>query len=589
MKAVPRVLPVCAFILALASCAFSRNPDPAPEGGSRTSNWVNGYYVCYHADRLPPDEIYWEGMTHISVGAILVIDDSESDAIPPVIDKTFYQGGEAQGVALASSVSSLAIRNGVTPILMLGGENGGATIRNATSPGSLDGFADSLIAATRDLGFKGIDLDWEDDIDWTRFRALAAALRAKAPDLVLTMPVGNLNPNIADNDVAEVVALAPSMDQINVMSYFGCGTVWYGTGWYSGFGSALREDSGPNSNPVSIEYTLAAYAAAGIDKKKLGMGMGFYGFSYADGITGPRQTGNNGSSGVVQDVFRGGDNSYSLSKLFTGEAYLYAQANGCVKWDEAAECSYLSLPADHPDAFGCRYVSFEDERSILAKGRFCRENGYGGTIIWTIDQGYAGDHADPHFLMKAVRKAFIEPDFPLTPSITVYPEFKYAKPERTAQFRALVTGADSLAVSWTAGGGTIDDSGLFTAGTAQGSFEIQARSNGLSSSASVTVSSAAWAPTLTLYYRDFFWKELRTSDSSVSVVKMMYGGTTYFWNRQQYNDRIFTNMDEVPEGGSITFVAETDDGRSAVCPAFLYHCNHDDPDWEELDVLLTDE
>jgi chitinase len=550
---------------------------------------VNGYYVGYNADRLVPEDIYWDGLTHISVGAILAIDASATDSIPPAFDKSFYRGGEAQGAAFARSVTALARQHGVIPVLMLGGMGNGADIRNAAGPDSLAGFADGLIATARGLGFQGIDLDWEDDIDWERFRNLVAELRGKAPDFVLNLPVGNLNPNYADPSVEEIAKLAPYLDQINAMSYFGCGTVWYGEGWHSGFGSALMADSGPGGNPVSIEHTLATYAAAGIEKKKLGLGIGFYGFGYADGITGPRQDGDRGSGGVIEGVFRGGDNEYMLSTLFTGEAYLYAAANGCVRWDDAVKCSYLSLPAGHPDSFGCRYVSFEDERSLMEKGAFCREQGYGGAIVWTIDQGYVKDHADPHFLMKALRKGFLEPGYAISPSMAVFPKRAYAKPGRSAQFRALATGSADRAFAWSAGGGSIDANGLFTAGAGQGTFTVTASANGLSAGATATVSNASWKPNLAMYYRDAFWKELRADDASVSAVKMLYGGMTFHWTREQYDPRVFTNADEVPEGGSIVLVAETEDGRRASSAPFAYHCNHADPDWEEMAIPLSDE
>ena len=86
-------------------------------------------------------------------------------------------------------------------------------------------------------------------------------------------------------------------------------------------------------------------------------------------------------------------------------------------WDGDALEPYLSLP--QPDSFGAKYVSFEDEQSLIAKGAFARENGYGGIIIWTINEGYVASRADPNFLMEALRVGFIEP--PVTQPVVALP------------------------------------------------------------------------------------------------------------------------------------------------------------------------
>ena len=52
---------------------------------------------------------------------------------------------------------------------------------------------------------------------------------------------------------------------------------------------------------------------------------------------------------------------------------------------------YLSLPAAVNDGHcgkPTRYISYEDETSIAAKGAFSKTNGYGGVIIWTLEEGW---------------------------------------------------------------------------------------------------------------------------------------------------------------------------------------------------------
>ena len=59
----------------------------------------------------------------------------------------------------------------------------------------------------------------------------------------------------------------------------------------------------------------------------------------------------------------------------------------------------------------CNFVSYDDAWSIGEKAQFVKDNGLGGTIVWTINQGYlpnapAGAR-DP--LMQALKTSFRSP------------------------------------------------------------------------------------------------------------------------------------------------------------------------------------
>jgi len=77
--------------------------------------------------------------------------------------------------------------------------------------------------------------------------------------------------------------------------------------------------------------------------------------------------------------------------------------------------------------------------------------------------------------------------------VSVSPGIKTLQPGQTQQFTATVTGSSNTAVTWTATGGTISTSGLFTAGSAPGGFTVTATSvadSTKSASASITIQSA---------------------------------------------------------------------------------------------------
>lgn len=518
-----------------------------------TTHWVSGYYVGYQRSQLPPEKIDWTGLTHIIMGAILAKADG-------TIDETFYIDS-SNGPALATQIGTLAHQNGVKAVLMLGGAGNGQAILSAVT-NHMDDFVDNLAACMTKYNYDGIDLDWEDYVDWDLFKTFASKLRTKLGNgKVLMIPVGMINPNYQSVD-PKVVAIAPYVDQFNLMSYYPA-TAAAGAGWYSWHTSPL---TGQKSNtPVSIQDSFQRYAAAGVPKAKLGMGIGFYAIGYTGGITAPNQP--TDSASIV-----GGDNAYSLSYLF-GALGSYDEKYR--HWDSAAACSYLSLPS--PDAFGALYVSFEDEASILAKGQFARDNGYGGIIIWTINQGYVGTHSNPSFLMQALRKAFIDPNASQAVGISVSPAITALGFGKTRQFKALVTGTTTKGVTWSATGGSINASGLYTAPSTAGTYRVRATSAADAAKyAEVTVSvmsDTSWNPHLTLHNCLSWWKEVRVTDSntqSVVFVVIDKKGTETMTTMSSWGSNNFsTSIDCWSTSTNATkfrLYAYSSDGRSAKTP-----------------------
>ena len=64
--------------------------------------------------------------------------------------------------------------------------------------------------------------------------------------------------------------------------------------------------------------------------------------------------------------------------------------------DSTAAEPYLTFASPVSDAKcggSTQYISYDDETSILAKGTFSKTNGYGGIIVWTIQEGWLGTGA----------------------------------------------------------------------------------------------------------------------------------------------------------------------------------------------------
>jgi chitinase len=417
--------------------------DKISIGPVPANQWVSGYYVGYQRDMYKPEEIDWSGLTHIIMGAVLARSDG-------TLDTTFFIDS-VNGPALAADIANRAHAAHKRAILMLGGAGNGTQIRLAvTNHRAL--FITNLINAMNNLGYDGIDLDWEDDVDLDLFVTFAQQLRQAAPNAILTMPGGTINANYETVD-SRLVNVIKELDQFNMMSYYPA-TAYAGSGWESWHNSPLK--GAKPTTPVSIEDSFNRYVVAGVPKAKLGMGIGFYAICYTGGVTGPNQS-------TVGATIEGGDNDYPLAEIY-GTGGVYSETTK--HWDAEAYNTYLSLPIYAPERHGCLYVSFEDERSIDEKGTFSRDNGYGGIIIWTINQGYVKTHSDPYFLMQALRKGFIYPDAAQTVGISIMQGNVTISPSSTYQFRTLVTGTTDKTVTWSVketSCGSVDGSGLYTA------------------------------------------------------------------------------------------------------------------------------
>lgn len=331
------------------------------------SKWVMGYYAGYSSTSYPVSSIYWDGLTHIAVAFFTPKADG-------TLDTTLYQGSAATGLALAKQLVDAAHANGKKALISIGGASSRSTWVAATSSAHLAAFTASLVALLKDPGFDGIDLDWEpvEATDGPLLKALLDGLRAAAPSAILTMPVYPLNTNAAP-DLSLYVPLAADLDQMNVMTYGMAGAY---TGWKSWHSSALHQSS--TSAPMSVEGSVTGYVSAGIDRSKLGVGAGAYGLCYTSPVTGPLQA--LGSATVKASV--------TYENIVDG----YAALSGAVEaYDTVARAPYLSFATDSaptPTASKCRYITYEDPQSLADKSAFVKSEGYGGVIVWTINNGY---------------------------------------------------------------------------------------------------------------------------------------------------------------------------------------------------------
>ncbi|AHG87656.1 glycoside hydrolase family 18 [Gemmatirosa kalamazoonensis] len=333
-------------------------PAPAP-----SSRWVSGYYTGYQRDLYPETSVDFTYMTHVIVGA----------ALPKSaggVDTAFFVDN-VNGPKMARNLTARAHQYGRKAIMMLGGDGFHSQLVSATSSTYRATFVANLVKVVNTLGFDGIDVDWEpvDDVDKPAVLQFLKDLRAAKPGIILTFPVGWVNTNFgADPWYAQ---LAPLVDQFNMMTY-GMADNW--GGWTSWHQAALSGEAG--NHPSSIAGSAKAYIQAGVPAAKIGVGVGSYGSCW-QGVSSMLASIDGTPATVTAN-----DNDMSFANIMS----LYYNS-AAYRWDATAQAGYLSF-ASPTGPNQCTMISYEDARSVAAKGAYVKSAGLGGAIVWTIGEGH---------------------------------------------------------------------------------------------------------------------------------------------------------------------------------------------------------
>jgi chitinase len=379
-----------------------------PGGDAGSGGWVLGYWAVWQTTQYPLANVKWSDMTHAALAFVLPRAPTSPTSASPyqTLDSSnAYANLGATGMADFASASHAG---GAKALISLGGAGAGVSFTAASSSANQSQFVSDVMAACAQWGYDGVDLDWEDSIDYASFQSLVGALRAAAPPgFVLTAPIGAVNDNQGVDPTAAAMwrASVSAMDQLNVETYAGSGAYPGWVVWY--FDPLFGQGS---DHPFDVSSTLVGWYDAGIPKSKLGVGVGFYGRTVGPPVTAALQS--YGGATVYED-----DSTLSYGNI---ERYFVGHGDAGYTWDTTAKTGYLSWPAaftpDWSDQYGtgtspptAQFLTFEDIATVNAKGQWVKANGYGGVIIWTINEGtqypYGGDgYANP--LLDAVSQAF---------------------------------------------------------------------------------------------------------------------------------------------------------------------------------------
>ena len=269
----------------------------------------------------------------------------------------------------------------ILPVMAVGGWGADGFSQAAATESGREAFVNSAVDLMQKHGFLGIDIDWEypgssvagiesrkDDAD--NLLLLIKGLRASLDALTaqdgakryITIAVGG-SKQYADKLDCET--LGQLVDQVNVMTYD-----MRGFEKVTGHHTCLYPQQGDKA-AISAASAMEAFHQAGIPKEKLMMGAAFYGRAW-------RSVKNTEENGLGQKAGTSGNKTYgygAIEAMATGGSYTRY-------WDENAMAPYLFD--------GKTFISYEDEESISAKGKYARDNGLMGVMFWEYGQDATG-------------------------------------------------------------------------------------------------------------------------------------------------------------------------------------------------------
>ncbi|MGH7968774.1 MAG: glycoside hydrolase family 18 protein, partial [Limisphaerales bacterium] len=351
--------------------------------------WTTGYYPGYRQSYLPPSAIDFDALTHIIHFSLV-----------PNTDGTLNYS--ANGITAARSADLLARAHaaGRRVLVCVGGADSQTGFRGATSSVYLASFVSNLVSFVSVRGYDGVDVDWEplDAADISQFTDLISALRSG----LKAQSQQSLLSAAAASQPELFAALQDDFDQINLMTYDLAGP-W--PGWVTWFNSPVFDGSYrfPSTGGLvpSLDGMVRDFLAAGVDSRKIGIGIAFYGNVWAGGAGT-----STGGAALPRQEWTSAPTTSQIA--FFDLMANYYQSN-LYHWDTNAQAAYLSI--DPAGSANDKFISYDDEHTCQANVSYARNQALGGVMIWELGEGYrpsepSGRQAP---LLEAIRQSMDTP------------------------------------------------------------------------------------------------------------------------------------------------------------------------------------
>lgn len=278
-----------------------------------------------------------------------------------------------------------------------GGGNGSAGFSDmAITAEGRKKFVDSAMAMVEKYELDGVDVDWEypgytnakDTTvrveDKQTYTLLMKELRQRfnKEEKRLGRPLVTSSATGATQkwlDHTDMRAASKWMSSVNMMCYD-----WYEAGAKNTGHDSPLYTSAADPKQISIDHAVKMNLAAGVPKKKLVVGIPFYGRKW----TGVEAT----NHGLWQPIpARGADIVY-------GDVVPLVNAQGFVRyWDATAEAPFLY------NAESKTFITYNDAEAEAARTAYVKKMGLGGLMFWQ----YGGDPGN--VLLDAIDAGFAKP------------------------------------------------------------------------------------------------------------------------------------------------------------------------------------
>ncbi|KAL5601467.1 uncharacterized protein BROUX77_005716 [Berkeleyomyces rouxiae] len=256
---------------------------------------------------------------------------------------------------------------------------------NFASPASTEQgrttFADSCVDILKNLGFDGIDIDWEypqNVQDAANYVALLQKVREKLDaysatvegnphfELTVACPAGS-----TQYEKLDIAGMDKYLDFWNLMAYDYAGS-WDQT---AGHQANLRPSNKPASTPFCTEAAINYYHRHGVARNKIVIGMPLYGrgFENTDGPGTPY-------NGVGDGNWERGVYDYKALPLPGAQEHVDDHITACYSYDPAKRMM----------------VTYDNVHVARQKAEFIKATGLGGGMWWESSADKMGDESLIH-------------------------------------------------------------------------------------------------------------------------------------------------------------------------------------------------
>lgn len=379
---------ILSLLFVTSSCALFVSGGQIPNTGKKSNNsdsgkyspdtdmWVSAYLGAWNHyappggnwGNLPTDGIDWDAFTHLFYFALNANRDGSLTEIKKY--NTFSP-------SRVNAIVKAAHKNKTAVLFTVGGWGNYPGFRSAIMPENRNNFIKNLLSTLDKWGFDGIDVDMEpikDETDVKNYSTFIKELHKKLQSRTTPLGFPPLLTAATDWKPNMFSQLQDKFNQINLMTYDMSGA-WYK--WVSWHNSPVYDGGykfpGTHKTVPSANGEVDEFLNAGIAKKKLGIGIDFYGYVWDGFVTGPRQ-----KWGIHKPAVKPNVPYFKIMNDYFEQDYY--------RWDKVAKAAYLSI--DNLLPIKKKFISYDNQHSIDAKMKYVRNKNIGGLIIWELSGGY---------------------------------------------------------------------------------------------------------------------------------------------------------------------------------------------------------